>query len=43
MLEKADYYLSHPKERDDIAREGFEQVTTNFCYEHQLHILFDHL
>ena len=43
MLEKADYYLSHPKERDDIAREGFEQVTTNFCYEHQLHILFGHL
>lgn len=40
LLEKAEYYLSHPKEREEIASNGLERVTTDFSYEHQIKQMF---
>lgn len=36
LIQKADYYLSHDKEREAIAQSGFQQVQRLFSYEKQL-------
>lgn len=36
LLQKTDYYLSHPKERTEIAANGLRRVTSDFSYEHQI-------
>lgn len=40
LLTKTDYYLSHPKERADIATNGHARVVRDFSYEHQLEQIF---
>lgn len=40
LLDKADYYLSHSKERAEIAANGLRRVTTDFSYEHQINQMF---
>lgn len=36
LLEKADYYLNHEKERKEIAHNGFEKVKNEYNYPKQL-------
>lgn len=43
FLSKCDYYLSHPKERAEIAANGLFRVTTDFSYEHQISQMFSFL
>lgn len=43
LLTKSEYYLSHPKERAQIATNGLYRVTNNFSYEHQLTQMFSFL
>ncbi len=38
---KADYYLSHPKERMEIAKNGLYKIKSAFTYEHQLAKIFE--
>ncbi len=40
MLAKTDYYLSHPKERNEIAQNGLKKIETEFSYKHQLQKMF---
>lgn len=40
LLTKSEYYLSHPKERAEIAANGLHRVATDFSYEHQLTQMF---
>lgn len=40
LLEKVEYYLSHEKERSEIARNGYEKVKAFHTYKHRVdHIL----
>ena len=41
MLSKIEYYLSHDKERKEIACNGFEKVRQNFSYEVLVNRIFD--
>ena len=43
LLAKTDYYLSHPKERAEIAANGHARVASDFSYEHQLEQIFSFL
>lgn len=43
LLQKADYYLSHDKERDQIAQNGYEKVKQNHTYECRIQYMIDHL
>jgi len=43
LLDKADYYLSHPNERKKIAQNGLMKVKANFSYENQLAKMFSTL
>ncbi len=36
LLQKADYYLSHDDEREQITRNGYEKVQALFSYETQV-------
>lgn len=36
LLQKTDYYLSHPQERERIARNGMEKVRSLHCYDKRL-------
>lgn len=40
LLSKIEYYLSHPKERKEIASNALLRIASDFSYEHQLHQLF---
>lgn len=39
LKEKIEYFLKHDKEREAIARAGFERVKNNYLYEHRVKIL----
>ena len=39
LISKIEYYLSHEKERTEIAYNGWRKIQTNFSYEQQLQIL----
>ena len=41
LVEKADYYLKHEKERKQIAAAGQKKVLENYTYERQLRELMD--
>lgn len=41
LIAKIVYYLSHPQERDAIARAGFERTVRAHTYEHRLAELLD--
>lgn len=41
LLEKTDYYLSHDKEREQIARAGCEKVLKCYTYEEKVKQLMD--
>lgn len=43
LLAKSEYYLSHPKERAEIAANGLSRITSDFSYEHQLKQMFSFL
>lgn len=36
LLQKADYYLSHPKERKEIAQNGHQKVILHHTYKHRI-------
>jgi len=40
MRQKIDYYLSHPDQRIEIARNGFELVNSRHTYKARLEELF---
>ena len=40
MLEKIEYYLSHEKERQEIAEKGFRRTQEEHTYEHRLEEMF---
>ena len=41
LYDKCEYYLSHEKERNEIAANGFEKVKTYFTVEKVLERMFD--
>ncbi len=41
LLNKIDYYLSHDKERRDIAEAGYEKVASNYNYKAVFKRIFD--
>ena len=41
LLGKIEYYLSHEKERQEIARNGYEQIQKHHTYEHRIPHLFE--
>lgn len=41
LMEKADYYLSHERERQEIAENGYEKVRREHTFEARIPILFD--
>lgn len=41
LAEKVTYYLSHEKEREDIAYHGYQTVTQNFSYPVQVSRMFE--
>lgn len=41
LLEKTDYYLTHDKEREQIARQGYEKVINCYTYENKMKELID--
>lgn len=43
LLEKVDYYLTHDREREQIARRGYEKVLGCYTYEHKMRELIDWL
>ena len=43
LLAKTDYYMSHPKERAEIAANGHARIISDFSYEHQIHQIFSSL
>jgi spore maturation protein CgeB len=43
LLQKADYYLAHPKERSEIAANGLARIASDFSYAHQIGQMFDML
>ena len=43
MIEKAKYYLQHPKERQSIARRGHHAVLQRHTYTHRARHLLDTL
>lgn len=43
MISKTDYYLSHPKERTEIAQNGLRKVSSDFSYIHQIQTMFSYL
>ena len=40
LIEKADYYLHHEKERAEIAQNGLEKVARDYSYPKRLDELF---
>lgn len=40
LMDKADYYLSHERERSEIARNGYEKVKKEHTFENRIPILF---
>lgn len=36
LMNKVDYYLSHPEEREAIARNGYQKVRDNHTYGHRI-------
>lgn len=43
MLQKADYYMHHDREREKIAKEGCKKVQLEFNYEKQLSKIFSYI
>ena len=41
MLDKIEYYLSHEKERKEIAENGLRKTIENHTYEHRLRTMLD--
>ena len=41
LAEKVTYYLSHEKEREDIAYHGYQTLTQNFSYPVQVSRMFE--
>lgn len=41
LLEKIEYYLSHDKERKDIATNAFQKIHTEHTYEHRLDTMLE--
>ncbi|MDE7183428.1 MAG: glycosyltransferase, partial [Lachnospiraceae bacterium] len=41
LLEKVDYYLSHDKEREIIAKRGYEKVMRCYTYENKMKDIID--
>lgn len=41
MLEKIDFYLSHDREREEIARNGYEECLNNHTFRHRWRQILD--
>ena len=41
LLAKIDYYLSHDKERAEIARNAYEKVKSGHTYKHRLELMME--
>lgn len=41
LLDKIDYYLSHDREREAIARSGYDKVAAGHTYRHRVREMFD--
>lgn len=41
LVQKTDYYLSHEKERKNIARNGYLKLKKDFSFEKKFHFMFD--
>ncbi len=41
LLDKIDYYLTHDKEREEIARNGHDKVASAHTYQHRVREMFD--
>ena len=43
LLQKADYYLSHDEEREQIAKNGYEKVKQAHTFEQRIAFMLDAL
>ena len=43
MIDKIEYYLSHDKERRDIAANGLRKTLKNHTYEHRLKLMLEYI
>lgn len=41
LISKIEYYLSHEKERKEIAQNGFQKITNCHTYEHRVRIMLE--
>lgn len=41
MMNKIDYYLTHEKERKEIAQNGYRKTLENYTYEHRIKQILD--
>ena len=41
LMEKVEYYLSHEKERKEIARNGYENVKKNHTYRNRVDAIME--
>ena len=42
LLKKIDYYLVHDKEREEIAKNGHDQIAARHTYRHRVRELLDY-
>jgi spore maturation protein CgeB len=43
LKEKIKYYLDHPREREEIARQGYQEVLTKHTYTHRINKMFSEI
>lgn len=43
LIDKIDYYLSHPEEREQIARAGYERTVSCHTYQHRVQSMVDQI
>ena len=41
LMKKADYYLNHEEERQQIAKNGYEKIKNSHTYRHRLDAMME--